>query len=55
MHYMSNLWSIHYCSKRLYVHIFSVVDTALSYGRALIICLFLQESFKVKQSSLHEI
>ncbi len=32
-----------------------MVDTASSYGRALIICQFLQESFKVKESSLHEI
>ncbi len=31
------------------------VDTVFSYGKALITCLFLQESFKVKESSLHEI
>ncbi len=31
------------------------VDTAFSYGRALIFCLFLQEFSKVKESSLHEI
>ena len=34
---------------------FDIVVTALSYGRALIICKFLRESFKVKESSLHEI
>ncbi len=34
---------------------FAVVDIAFSYGRALIVCKFLQESFKVKESSLHEI
>ncbi len=34
---------------------FNVVDTAFSYGRVLIICYFLQESSKVKASSLHEI
>ncbi len=34
---------------------FDVVDTAWSYWRALVVCLFLQESFKVKESSLHEI
>ena len=32
-----------------------MVDTAFSYGWALIVCLFLQESFKVKESSLREI
>ncbi len=34
---------------------FDIVDTAFSFGRALIICEFIQESFKVKESSLHEI
>ncbi len=34
---------------------FDMVDTVLCYGRALIVCKFLQESFMVKQSSLHEI
>ena len=32
-----------------------MVDTAFSYGRALIVCYFLQESSKVKGSILHEI
>ncbi len=32
-----------------------MVDTAFSYRRALIVCYFLQESFKVKENSLHEI
>ncbi len=26
-----NFWSIHYCDKRLYVHMFDMVDTAFSY------------------------
>ncbi len=30
-----------------------MVDTVVSYGRALFVCLFLQESYKVKESSLH--
>ncbi len=37
------------------MYMFNVVDTAFNYWRALIICLFLQESSKVKESSLHEI
>ncbi len=32
-----------------------MVHTAFTYGRALIVCLFLLETFKVKESSLHEI
>ena len=32
-----------------------MVGTAFSYGRALIVCQFLQESSKVKESSFHEI
>ena len=34
---------------------FDVVDTAFSYGSALIVCWFLQESFEVKESSLYVI
>ncbi len=34
---------------------FDIVDTAFSYGRAVIVCKFIQESSKVKESSLHEI
>ncbi len=34
---------------------FDMVGAAFSYGRELIICLFLRESSKVKESSLHEI
>ncbi len=34
---------------------FDMVDTAFSYWRALIVCWFLQESSKVKESSLHVI
>ncbi len=32
-----------------------MVDTAFSYGRTLIVCLFIQEFSKVKESSLHVI
>ena len=31
-----------------YMYMFNVVDTALRYGRTFIVCIFLQESFKVK-------
>ncbi len=48
---MSNSWSIHSCGKRLYVHVLDMVDTAFSCGRILIVYWFLQESFKVKESS----
>ncbi len=34
---------------------FNMVDTAFSCWRALIVCYFLQESSKTKESSLHEI
>ncbi len=34
---------------------FDMIDTALSYGIALIVCSFIQESFSLKESSLHEI
>ncbi len=36
--FTSSVWSIHYCGKRLYVHMFDMVDTAFRYGRALIVC-----------------
>ena len=34
---------------------FDMEDTAFSYGRAWIVCYFVQESSQVKESSLHEI
>ncbi len=34
---------------------FDMVDTVFSYWRKLIVYYFFQESFKVKESSLHEI
>ena len=34
---------------------FDMVDTAFRYWRVVIVCLFLQEFYKVKESSLHEI
>ncbi len=39
--------------KRLHGHMFDVVDAAFSYWRALIVCYFLLESSKVKESSLY--
>ncbi len=38
-HLTPNFWSIHYHGKRLHVHMFVIVyvDTAFSYGRALIV------------------
>ena len=41
--------------KKLYLHKFDMVDTVFSYGKTLIVCLFLQESSKVKESSLQVI
>ncbi len=32
---MCNFWSIHFHGKRLYAHMFNMVDTAFSNGRAL--------------------
>ena len=37
-HLTSNFWSIRYCGKRLYVHMFDMVYTAFSYGRTLVVC-----------------
>ncbi len=37
-HLTSNFWSIHFHAKRLYVHIFDMVDTFFSYWRASIVC-----------------
>ncbi len=33
-----NFWSIYYYGIRFYIHMFDMVDTAFSYGRALIVC-----------------
>ncbi len=33
-----HFWSIRYCSKRLYIHMFDMLDTAFSYGKTLIVC-----------------
>ncbi len=54
-HSTSNFRLIHSHGKRLYGHMFDIKDIALSYRRTLIVCLFLQESSKVKESSLHTI
>ena len=52
IHLMSNLSSIHFHTKRLYVHMFDIVDTSFSYGRGLIVCSSLQEFSKTKESTL---
>ncbi len=52
IHLMSNFLSIHFHTKRLYVHMFDIVDTPLSYGRGLIVCSSLQEFWKTKESTL---
>ena len=49
----SNFRSIHSYGYRWYRHMFDIVDTPFSYRKALIVCWFLQESSKVKGSSLH--
>ncbi len=54
-HLTSTLMSIHSHGKRLYGHMCDIVDTAFRYWRALIICKFLHESSRVKESSLHVI
>ena len=51
-HLTSKFWVIHFCGKRLHIHMFEMGDTALSYKRALIVCHFLQEPSKVKESRL---
>ena len=39
-------------AKKVYLHMFDVVDTAFNYERELIFCLFLQDFSKGKGSSL---
>ncbi len=51
IHLMSNFSSIHFHAKRLYVHMFDIVDTPFSYGRGLITCYSLQEFSKTKEST----
>ncbi len=55
IHLMSNFLSIHFYTRRLYVHMFDLVDTPFSYGRGLIVCSSLQEFSKTKESTLHVI
>ncbi len=55
IHLMSNILSIHFHTKRFYVHMFDIVDTLFSYGRGLIICSSLQEFSKTKESTPHVI
>ena len=49
-----NFTSIHSHVKKLYLHMFDIVDTAFRYERELIhvVCSFLQDFIKVKGSSL---
>ena len=51
----SDFNSIHSHVKRLYLHMLDIVDTPFGYERELIVCLFLQDFFKVKGSSLQVI
>ena len=44
--------SIHSHAKKLYLHMFDIVDTAFDFERKLIICSFLQDFPKGKGSSL---
>ena len=44
-----NFTSIHSHAKRLYFHIFDVVDTAFSYEKELIVCSFLEDFFQGKR------
>ncbi len=46
--------SIHSHGKRLYVHMFDMIDTALSYWRALVVSNFFR-NLEVKESSLYVI
>ncbi len=55
IHLMSNFSSIHFHTKRLYVHMFDIVDTPFSYRRQLIVCSSLQEFSKTKESTMHVI
>ncbi len=52
IHLMSNFSSIHFHTKRLYVHMFDTLDTPFSYGIGLIVCSSLQEFSKTKESIL---
>ncbi len=47
----SGFWSI----QKGCTYMLDMVDTTFSFGRALIVCWSLKESFKVKERSLHEI
>ena len=38
IHLMSNFLSIYFYTKKLYVHMFDIVDTPFSYGRESIVC-----------------
>ena len=49
---MYNFISIHSYAKKLYLHMFGTVDTVFSYERELIVCSFLQDFSKGKESNL---
>ncbi len=55
IHLMSNFSSILFHTKRLYVHMFDIVDPPFIYGRGLIVCSSLQKFTKTKESALHVI
>ena len=50
--YKYNFTSIQSHAKKLYLHMVNIVDTALSLDKELIICSFLQDISKEKESSL---
>ncbi len=51
IHLISNFSSIHFHTKRLYVHMFGIIDTSFSYVRGLIVCSSLQEFSKTKRKN----
>ncbi len=49
------LVNFNFHTKRLYVHMFDIVDILFSHGRGLVVCSSLQEFSKAKESTLHVI
>ena len=52
VHLTYNFASIYLHAKKLYLHMFDIVDTAFGYESKLIVYSFLQDFFKGKGSSL---
>ena len=49
---MYDFISIHLCAKKLYLHMFDIVDAAFILERELVMCSFLQDLSKGKESTL---